>query len=44
MHNPILTLQHVDGSGYMAKKFEARVDKTIKYIMVAGKKALADAG
>ena len=28
----------------MAKKWESRVDKVIKYIIVSGKKALIDAG
>lgn len=35
--------QQLDGTGYISKKFEKRVDKCIKYIMVAGKKALEDA-
>ena len=37
-------LQRLDASPYIAKKLENRVDKVIKYMLVAGKKALADAG
>ena len=36
--------QELDASSYVIKKMEKRVDKTIKYIMVSGKKALEDAG
>ena len=36
--------QSLDASPYIAKKLENRVDKVIKYMLVAGKKALADAG
>lgn len=36
-------IKQLDGTGYISKKFEKRVDKCIKYIMVAGKKALEDA-
>ena len=34
----------MDASPYIAKKLENRVDKVIKYMLVAGKKARADAG
>lgn len=37
-------IKSLDASPYIAKKWENRVDKVIKYMMVAGKKALADAG
>lgn len=37
-------LQSLETDGYIAKKMERRLDKTIKYVMVSGKKALADAG
>lgn len=38
-----LPAQSLDCSGYVSKKFEKRVDAVIKYIVVAGKKALGDA-
>ncbi|GFR42796.1 hypothetical protein Agub_g3761 [Astrephomene gubernaculifera] len=37
-------IKSLDCSGYITKKFEKRVDAVIKYTMVAGKKALGDAG
>lgn len=37
-------MQTLETDGYIAKKMERRLDKTIKYVMVSGKKALADAG
>ncbi|KAG2434939.1 hypothetical protein HYH02_012136 [Chlamydomonas schloesseri] len=37
-------IKSLDCSGYVTKKFEKRVDAVIKYILVAGKKALGDAG
>ncbi|KAG2486649.1 hypothetical protein HYH03_014705 [Edaphochlamys debaryana] len=37
-------IKKVDCTGYVTKKFEKRIDATIKYILVAGKKALGDAG
>ncbi|GLC42792.1 Protein TRANSPORT INHIBITOR RESPONSE 1 [Pleodorina starrii] len=37
-------IKSLDCSGYVTKKFEKRVDPVIKYILVAGKKALGDAG
>jgi len=37
-------LQSLETDGYIAKKQERRLDKTIKYVLVSGKKALADAG
>jgi 3-oxoacyl-(acyl-carrier-protein) synthase len=36
--------QSLDCEGYIAKKQERRLDKAIKYVLVSGKKALADAG
>lgn len=42
--SPYLWLQSLDASPYVSKKQENRIDKVIKYILVAGKKALADAG
>ncbi|PNW80922.1 hypothetical protein CHLRE_07g335300v5 [Chlamydomonas reinhardtii] len=37
-------IKSLDCTGYVTKKFEKRVDAVIKYILVAGKKALGDAG
>ncbi|KAJ9514647.1 hypothetical protein QJQ45_028360 [Haematococcus lacustris] len=37
-------IKSLDASGYVAKKMEKRIDKCIKYTMVAGKKALEHAG
>ncbi|GAX79531.1 hypothetical protein CEUSTIGMA_g6972.t1 [Chlamydomonas eustigma] len=37
-------IKELDASPYIARKLENRVDKVIKYMLVAGKKALADAG
>ncbi|GIL44318.1 hypothetical protein Vafri_1823 [Volvox africanus] len=37
-------IKSLDCTGYISKKFEKRVDAVIKYIIVAGKKALGDAG
>ncbi|WIA38565.1 hypothetical protein OEZ86_001879 [Tetradesmus obliquus] len=34
----------LDTEGYIAKKMERRLDKSIKFVLVSGKKALADAG
>lgn len=39
-----MVLQVLDTDGYIAKKMERRLDKVIKYVLVSGKKALADAG
>jgi 3-oxoacyl-(acyl-carrier-protein) synthase len=36
--------QSLDAEGYIAKKQERRLDKAIKFVLVSGKKALADAG
>lgn len=43
-HTPCTTPQSLDCDGYIAKKQERRLDKSIKYVLVSGKKALADAG
>jgi hypothetical protein len=40
----LLLLQSLDTEGYIAKKMERRLDKAIKFVLVSGKKALADAG
>lgn len=37
-------IKSLDCEGYIAKKQERRLDKAIKYVLVSGKKALADAG
>lgn len=37
-------IKSLETDGYIAKKMERRLDKSIKYVMVSGKKALADAG
>lgn len=37
-------IKSLDSSSYISKKLENRIDKVIKYILVAGKKALEDAG
>ncbi|MEW5304489.1 MAG: hypothetical protein WDW36_007099 [Sanguina aurantia] len=37
-------IKSLDAGPYIIKKLEKRVDKCIKYILVSGKKALADAG
>eukprot|EP00879_Flechtneria_rotunda_P028091 GHRR01030169.1.p1 GENE.GHRR01030169.1~~GHRR01030169.1.p1 ORF type:complete len:211 (+),score=59.76 GHRR01030169.1:254-886(+) len=37
-------IKSLECEGYIAKKLERRLDKTIKYVLVSGKKALADAG
>jgi 3-oxoacyl-(acyl-carrier-protein) synthase len=40
----LLLRQSLDTEGYIAKKMERRLDKSIKFVLVSGKKALADAG
>lgn len=37
-------MQSLETDGYIARKQERRLDKAIKYVLVSGKKALADAG
>lgn len=37
-------IRDLQSNGYVNKKMERRIDDTIKYIMVSGKRALADAG
>lgn len=37
-------IKSLDCDGYVLKKWEKRVDKVIKYLTVAGKKALEQAG
>lgn len=37
-------IKHLDCDGLVSKKMERRLDKCLKYILVAGKKALRDAG
>jgi hypothetical protein len=40
----LLLPQTLETDGYIAKKMERRLDKAIKFVIVSGKKALADAG
>lgn len=37
-------VKDLDVEGYISKKMERRLDKTIKFVLVSGKKALQDAG
>lgn len=37
-------IKHLDCEGYILKKWERRIDNVMKYMSVAGKKALGDAG